>query len=134
MIESIESQIEHNKGFQEPILWNNELYEFFDSGLTRHVYISPDRTKVLKVLIDNVLDHNKKEFEIYETSQDKSQMAHTELTPFGTIEQEFCEPIKFSDKRLTLSQMKFAKSCRDEVGWNSKGELVCFDLDEFKKY
>lgn len=29
--------------------------------------------------------------------------------------------------------MRFAMSCRNEVGWKD-GELVCYDLDEFKKY
>ena len=30
--------------------------------------------------------------------------------------------------------MLFADSCRGEVGWTKEGKLVCFDLDEYKKY
>lgn len=61
-------------------------------------------------------------------------MAETTLSLEGFIEQEFCTPLKESDNVLTLKQILFASSCRNEVGWTKDNRLVCFDLDEFKKY
>jgi hypothetical protein len=119
------------------ILYNNEPFTYFDSGLTRYVFTNKDRTKVIKILINDDHNYNLEEFEIYSSSKDsvKEQMAKTELTHSGMIiEQEFCLPIKFYDRQMTLQEIKFALSCRNEVGWNKDGKLVCFDLDEFKKY
>ncbi len=123
---------------KDVILYKGEAFTFFDEGLTRYVFTNKDKTKVIKILIEsNQYDFNKEEADIYKNAPDeiKNQLAKTELTHNGTIiEQEFCNPIKFDDRKLTIPQMLFASSCRDEVGWTEDGRLVCFDLDEYKKY
>lgn len=122
----------------DAIFHKGEVYTYFDEGLTRHVYANADQTKVIKILIQkNSMDFNLEEFEIYQNASDevKAEMAETKLTMDGMlIEQEFCNPIKFDDRKLSIPQMLFAGSCRDEVGWDKDGKLVCFDLNEFKKY
>lgn len=119
------------------ILYKGEAFTFFDEGLTRYVFVNKDKTKVIKLLIESHFDYNKLEAEIYENASEetKALFAKTKLTTNGTIiEQEFCNPIKFDDRSLTIPEMVFAGKCRNEVGWNSEGKLVCFDLDEFNKW
>jgi len=120
------------------ILYKGDIFTYFDCGLTRYVFANEDKTKVIKLRIaDRGYDYNFEEFQIYDNATDehKSQMAITTLEYDGlVIEQEFCNPIKFDSRNLTIPQMKFASSCRDDVGWNKNGILVCFDLNEFKKY
>lgn len=119
------------------ILYKGEVFTFFDEGLTRYVFVNKNKTKVIKILIENYFDYNKLEAEIYKNASEKTKtlFAKTKLTTNGTIiEQEFCNPIKFDDRPLTIPEMLFAGKCRNEVGWNSEGKLVCFDLDEFNKW
>lgn len=116
--------------------YKGDKYTYFDEGLTRSVWVNEEKTKVVKVLHDALNhDFNKDEFETYTNSseKDRDQMALTELED-GVIVQEFCNPIKFDNRPLKLRQKLFAAQCRNEVGWNHAGELVCFDLDEYKKY
>lgn len=123
---------------EQAILYKGEVYSYFDQGLTRYVFANADKTKVIKLLIrKDQFDFNKEEAIVYELADDeqKKQLAHTQLTLNGmVVEQEFCEPQKFAKKSLTIQQMMFASSCRDEVGWTADGRLVCYDLSEFKKY
>ena len=120
------------------IIYKGEAFNYFDSGLTRHVFVNESKTKVIKILQDkNSVDYNQQEIDIYKhaSAKDKKQMAVTNESYKGfVVEQEYCIPVKFDDRKLTMPQMLFAASCRQDVGWNKKGELVCFDLDEFKKY
>lgn len=124
----------------QAILYKGEVFTYFDMGLTRYVFVNADKTKVIKILIEKSKyghDYNLEESEIYENASDekKLQMAKTELAYDGyIIEQEFCNPIKMDDRKLSISQVLFAESCRNEVGWTLDGRLVCFDLDEYKKY
>lgn len=118
------------------ILHKQEAFKFFDEGTTRYVYVNQDNTKVIKLnKTESGFDWNTEELKIYQnaTEEDKAQMAKTEMTN-GFIEQDFCIPIKFGGKRLSISERLFAASCRNEVGWSREGTLICFDLDEFKKY
>lgn len=122
---------------RKPILYKNELYHYYDEGLTRKVFVNEDQTKVIKLLIkEDCLNYNLEEFEIFDNAGDKSQYAETKISEDKLIvEQEFVEPIKFSKRTdLSISDILFAQSCRNEVGFNKKGKLVCFDLSEFKKY
>lgn len=123
---------------EQVILYKGEAYTFFDEGLTRFVFANENKTKVIKLLIDkNSFDFNKEEADIYLNARPlvKEEMASTELTYNGTIiEQEFCNPIKWDFRKLTIPQILFANSCRNEVGWNKNDKLVCFDLNEYKKY
>jgi hypothetical protein len=137
--EIIQKQIQESRDPQsQVILYKGEAYSFFDEGLTRYVFANLDKTKVIKILIDtDSIDYNLQEFEIYDSASDekKELLAETKMGDDSyIIEQEFCNPIKFDERYLTFPQIEFADRCRNEVGWNSKGKLVCFDLDEFKKY
>ncbi len=120
---------------KQVLLHDNEIYTFFDDGCTRFVYTNKAKTKVLKVQKNHSLEYNKAEFEIYNSAPqaDKDLMTKTVLLPNGIIEQEFAMPIQWGGKKLTDEQRAFAVSCRSEVGWKGN-DLVCFDLDEFKKY
>src|SRR5258708_5437043 len=109
-IEHIIQQNKIDKSIQnQAILYKGEAYTYFDSGLTRHVFINADKTKVIKILVDkNHIDFNLEEIEIYENANDKvrTEMAHTVTAYDGfVVEQEFCNPIKFDDRRLTIPQM-----------------------------
>ncbi len=118
------------------LMYKGETFTFFDEGCTRYVYANKDNTKVIKILKNDVgLNYNQQEIDIYAKASEetKSQMVRTELVG-GIIEQDFVTPIKFGGKKLTIPQRLFANSCRGEVGWTIDGNLVCFDLDEFKKY
>ena len=122
----------------EAIFYKGEVFTFFDSGLTRNVFTNDDKTLVIKVLIERQYkDYNLEEAEIYENASEevRKEMAETKLVMDGfLIEQEFCNPIKFDDRNQTIPEMLFADSRRGEVGWTKEGKLVCFDLDEYKKY
>lgn len=119
------------------IMHDNEIFTYFDEGTSRYVFVNADKTKVIKMHKHrgHGFDFNKEESTIYNEASDlvKSEMAKTKLIN-GFIEQEFCLPIQFAGKKLTMDQIRFARSCRNEVGWDKDGNLVCFDLDEYKKY
>lgn len=139
MIENILNQNVNSITNKDAIFYKGELYTYYKSGLTRHVFVNQDKTKVIKSLISDktfAKDYNKEEQQIYIDADDETKllMAETTLSLEGFIEQEFCTPLKESDNVLTLKQILFASSCRNEVGWTKDNRLVCFDLDEFKKY
>jgi len=112
-----------------------ESYEFFDEGCSRYTYANKQCTKVIKIEKNNLQHFNNLEYEIYQNASEevKLQMTETFLVN-GYIEQEFVMPIKFAGKKLTIPERLFANSCRGEVGWTTDGRLLCFDLDEYKKY
>lgn len=119
------------------IIHKGEEYSYFDEGTSRYVFTNPDKTKVIKLLKTvggHGHDFNTSEAQIYNNASDvdKEQMVRTELIN-GLIEQDFVMPIKYAGRKLTIPQLTFAASCRNEVGW-AGDKLVCFDLDEFKKY
>jgi hypothetical protein len=122
---------------KQPVLYKGEVFEYFDTGLTRYVFVNKDKTKVIKILIKaDCIDYNQEELEIYENADEETrkQLAETEMSDSRIIEQEFCNPIKFDDRKLTIPQIRFAGACRNEVGWDLDGNLKCFDLDEYMKY
>lgn len=118
------------------IMHNGEIFKYFDEGCTRYVYINESETKVIK--IDKNKHSNKwneEEIDCFKNASDddKRLMVKTRIIN-GLIEQDFVTPIKYGGKRLSIEQRLFASSCRNEVGWTEDGKLLCFDLDEFKKY
>jgi hypothetical protein len=136
VIDVLENRITAQEAKSMVIMHKGEAYTFFDEGCTRHVYVNADQTKVIKILQSkNSKDYNQEEIDIYTNASDevKAQMVPTIITN-GLIEQQFVTPIKFGGKKLTIPQRLFASSCRNEVGWTEDGRLLCFDLDEFKKY
>tara|TARA_R110000796_G_C14481474_1_gene426745 strand:- start:288 stop:713 length:426 start_codon:yes stop_codon:yes gene_type:complete len=131
----VEKKITLSEAKQMGIMHEGEIFSYFDEGLTRHVFANEDNTKVIKLEQSNIGTFNELEDKIYRNAKDehKAKMAKTKLVN-GFIEQEFVMPIKFGGIKLTMAQVRFATSCRNEVGFNKEGELVCFDLDEYKKY
>ena len=131
----VEKKITVEEACKMAIIHQGEIFEYFDEGCTRYVFTNKDKTKVIKLEKDNREIWNKKEIDIYTNAseEEKKLMAKTIMIN-GFIEQEFCLPIKFGGKKLSMSQIRFAQSCRNEVGWTKEDELVCFDLDEYKNY
>lgn len=136
VIDVLENKITLQQAKEMTILHKGELYTFFDEGNTRHVFANADKTRVIKILQNDIgTDYNTEEVRIYENAsdEDKANMVKSELS-CGMVEQEFVTPIKFGGKRLTIPQKLFASKCRNEVGWDKDGNLVCYDLDEYMKY
>ena len=131
----IEKKITVSEASKMVIMHQGETFEYFDEGCSRYVFTNKNKTKVIKLEKDNRDIFNKLEDKIYREASDeaKAEMAKTTMVN-GFIEQEFCMPIKFAGIKLNMEQVRFAQSCRNEVGWNKDGDLVCFDLDEYKKY
>jgi hypothetical protein len=120
------------------VLYNGEAFAYWDSGLTRHVFVNADKTKVIKFLIEkDHKDYNLEEFEVWRKSseENRTKLAKTSLELNGNvIEQEFCNPIKWDERKMSMKQILFAGRCRHEVGWDKDGNLKCFDLSEYKQY
>lgn len=120
------------------IMHNNELFKYWDEGCTRYVYVNEDRTKVIKIHKERDFcrhSFNQEEVNAYNNASEEDKLLMVKPTLInGMIEMPFVTPIKFGGKRLTVKQRVFAMSCRNEVGWDNEGNLLCFDLDEFKKY
>ena len=132
----IENKISLSDAMDMAIMYQGEVFSYFDEGFTRYVFTNKDKTKVIKLHKERRgKDYNQDEADIYKNSNDeeRKQMAITKLEN-GFIEQEFVLPIKFGGKKLTMEQIRFAGSCRNEVGWTKENTLVCYDLDEYKKY
>lgn len=130
----IDEKITVAEAMQMGIMHQGEMFSYFDEGCSRYVFVNEDKTKVIKIEQSKYGNFNEQEYNVYKNASEaqKEMMADTKLTN-GLIEQEFVLPIKFGGRKLTMEQIRFAASCRNEVGW--KGDkLVCFDLDEFKKY
>lgn len=123
---------------RDAIVYLGVFYEYFDSGNTRDVYVNKDKTKVIKLLTYDFThtEYNIKEEAIYSDASEENRqlMAETDIDDNGVVFQEFCNPVKFDDRPLNIAQTLFSEQCRNEVGWNKDGKLVCFDLDEFKQY
>lgn len=134
----LEKKISLENARQMVLAHKGEQYTYFDEGCTRYVYVNADSTKVIK-LDKREFNHDNKwndeEFEIYKNAkpEDKALMVPTTIYN-GLIEQDFVTPVKYGGRKLSIKQRQFAISCRNEVGWTEDGELLCFDLDEFKKY
>jgi len=133
--DTVLSVVTQDRKLSDALVFKGEVYEYYDCGNTRAVYVNKDKTKVVKVELKEGKGYNREEWEIYVASPDKTRLAYTELCPqTGYVIQEFAEPIKFGDKKLTIKDAYFAASCRGEVGITNDGRLVCFDLDEYLKY
>ena len=132
----IEKKVTLSEAKSMAIMYKGEIYSYFDEGCTRYVFTNDDNTTVIKLLKSNMYGNfNEIEDKIYQNAkpENKEQMVPTKLID-GFIEQEFVTPIKFGGKKLNIKERLFASSCRNEVGWTEDGRLLCFDLDEFKKY
>lgn len=135
-IDIVEEKISLEDARSMAIMHQGEVFTYYDEGCTRYVYVNKDESKVIK--IDKMRGShkwNQDEIDIYTkiSEENRKQMVPTRMFN-GIIEQDFVTPIKYGGKKLTIPQRLFANSCRGEVGWTEDGKLLCFDLDEFKKY
>jgi vacuolar-type H+-ATPase subunit F/Vma7 len=125
------------------IIVNGEAFTYKASGLTRRVYANKDKTSVIKIpLKESYTYANKEEVEIYENASEnvKAQMAETKMLPNGYIRQEFLwtldDPLtdEMITRKITVEEIRFARSCRNDVGFDKNGVMKCHDLPEFLKY
>jgi hypothetical protein len=123
------------------ILVNGEVFTYKNSGLTRRVFVNADKTLIIKVPI-TVLDqvHNDNEAELWSEADEetRSQLAETQRLSNGYILQEFLQTLddetteEWLNRPMSMSEIRFATSCRNEVGYDTNGKLKCYDYDEFK--
>ena len=125
------------------IIVQGEVYTFKGTGLTRRVFANADKTKVVKVPVKIDSFHwNTEEINCWNEADEntKSQMAETEILENGYIIQEYLHTIddegtpEWLGRHMTMAEIRFAKECRNDVGYDKDGNLKCFDLHEFKKY
>mgnify|MGYP003579199356 CR=1 FL=1 len=125
------------------ILVNGEVFTYKNSGLTRRVFVNKDKTLVIKVPTDKYYQrHNDNEAKLWNEASDeeKEQLAETKMLANGYILQEFLQTLDDPDtainlgRTLTMDEIYFAGSCRNDVGFDTPGRLKCYDYDEIKKY
>lgn len=125
------------------ILVNGEAFTYKNSGLTRRVFENKNKTLVVKVPIDvEYQRHNDNEATLWnEASEElRSQLAETQRLPNGYIVQEYLHTLddketqEWLGRLMTNKEIRFAASCRNDVGYDANGVLKCFDYDEFKQY
>lgn len=121
-------------------------YTYKASGFCREVYVSPDKTHVIKVpkcgwgfcngiphdlpypnpdeSRETAIDHNIYEAEIYEQASDyhKSLLPKTEILETGWIKQEYCEVLRGSYLFGFGSTAEYGLRCSD-------GQATILDFD-----
>lgn len=125
------------------ILVNGKVFTYKNTGLTRRVFVNEDKTLIVKVPITrHDQKHNDNEAELWNTLSvdDRKQLAETQRLSNGYILQEYLHTLDDTDteewlgRPMTMPEILFAGSCRNDVGFDSNGVLKCYDYDEFKKY
>ena len=125
------------------IIVNGEAFTFKATGLTRRVFANADKTKVIKVPVKlDTFHYNDEEIKCWEKASEevKLEMASTKILENGYIEQEFLHTLddptteEWLGRHLKQKEIRFAKSCRNDVGFDEAGNLKCFDLHEYKLY
>lgn len=113
------------------VVINGKVFSYLDSGLTRDVFVSEDKTVVVK--IDREKGYNKEELQIYEGARPdvQKQMART-WQENGYLFQEYLDR-EWHDK-VSLDQFVWAAKSRNEVGLDKDGNLKCYDLSEYMRY
>jgi hypothetical protein len=125
------------------IIVNGEAFTYKNAGITRTVFVNKAKTLVIKVPNEKHYQrHNDNEAELWNeaSDEDKEQLAETKILSNGYILQEFLQTLDDPDtainlgRTLTMDEIYFAGSCRNDVGFDTEGRLKCYDYDEFKKY
>ena len=130
------------------ILVGKEIFTYKATGNTRKVYENKSKTFVIKIHINQneySTDYNKIEEELYKNSDNeiKKQLAETKILENGYIMQEYLHSLddpdteKWLEKKgiiMSMKDIRFAKSCRNDVGYDEQGNLKCFDIEEYKQY
>jgi len=128
----------------DTIIVNGEAFTFYRTGLTRRVFVNKDRTKVIKVPVTKGdVSHNLGEAEAWEKMSEERRKLFVpcRMITDEWLEMDFVNILddpetneKFGHIDLSMEQIRFAMSCRNEVGFDKDGNLRCFDYEEFKKY
>jgi len=125
------------------IFVNGEAYTFKNTGLTRRVFVNKEKTLVIKVPTQTHFQiHNDNEAKLWAEASDeiRLQLAETKQLSNGYILQEYLHTLDDKDteawlgRSMKMSEIRFATSCRNDVGYDDEGRLKCYDYDEFKKY
>lgn len=133
---SIESQA-------DVVIVQGEVYTYKGTGLTRRVFANADKTKVVKIPVKKDSFHfNTEEIECWNNADDetKKELAETQILENGYIIQEYLHTLDDDEteawlgRDMTMKEIRFAKSCREDVGYDKDGNIKCFDLHEYKKY
>lgn len=139
-IQSEQTSLENDA---DVIVVNGEAYTFKNSGLTRRVFVNKDKTFVIKVPVGKTGQHfNDEEMDLWDKANDdrRKEYATTEILPNGYIKQEFLHTLddpeteKWLGRTMTMKEIRFAKSCREDVGFDKDGNLKVYDLHEYKQY
>lgn len=143
----IEYNIDYEQFSQEnqadAVIVNGEVFTYKNSGLTRRVFVNADKTKVVKIPVHaNSFHFNTQEIDAWNDASEevKKELAETQILENGYIIQEYLHTFDDKDtgewlgRDLTMKELRFGKSCRDDVGFDKDGNLKCFDLHEYKLY
>lgn len=127
----------------DAIIINNQIFTFKNTGLTRRVYENADKTLVIKVPVDKIHQReNDNEADLWEKANEETrkQLAETKKLSNGYILQEYLHTMDDPDtqawlaRKMTMAEVRFATSCRNDVGYDANQTLKCYDYDEFKAY
>lgn len=125
------------------IFVNGQVFTYKNSGLTRRVFVNEDKTLVVKVPVDTQSQiHNDAEITFWGEASDeiKPQLAETKRLPNGWVIQEYLHTLddpeteNWLGRSLTNKEIRFAASCRSDVGFDDEGNIKCYDLEEYKKW
>lgn len=125
------------------IIVNGEAFTYKNTGLTRRVFENKEKTLIIKVPIHTYdQKHNDNEAELWENADEetRSQLAETKRLANGYILQEYLHTLddkttaEWLKRPMTMAEVRFAASCRNEVGYDANGVLKCYDYDEFKQW
>lgn len=111
----------------EFIMYNDEKYELLASGSKRKVYVSKDKSHVIKIPMPPVklgLEENMEEAKVYSETPN-SIYAKCELIENDWLKMEYVEPSFFSKSDDYPDWiLQIAES---QVGYNNDGVLVAYD-------
>ncbi len=143
-IEEVSSvQVRTVEADADVILVNGVPFFYKNTGNTRRVFVNKEKTLVVKVPITTLdQQYNDNEAQKWDEFSDevRTQFAETKLLEGGYVVQEYLhtmddpETENWLGRNMTMSEVRFALSCRNEVGYDANGVLKCYDYDEFKKY
>lgn len=125
------------------VVVNGEVFTYKACGLTRRVFVNADKTKVVKIPVQNNYQHfNNTEINLFNDADEnkRKEIAHTEILENGYIVQEYLHTLDDKNtadwlgRPMTMKEIRFADSCRSDVGYDKNGNLKCFDIHEYKQY
>lgn len=125
------------------IIVNGEAFYYKASGITRRVFANKEKTKVIKVPVErDAFRWNEEEIRCWNEANEQTrlELASTKLLENGYIEQEYLHTLDdpstedWLGRPMTMKEIRLAKSCRQDVGYDKDGNLKCFDLHEYKQW